>query len=267
MIARLARGLARMAPLALLASAGCFATRSDVLVLQNDIAAVRASQLQADSARRTQLDAAIAALTGLRDSLQAVSARVGKFQGDVQGQMYAVEQQLLQIQELTGQSQRRLQELRASVEQRGQVIAAPPSVPAATAAPVAAAPAAAPGPNQLFQLSLDQLRRGGTGAARAGFQELLRQYPTSDVAPDALFYVAETYASEGNAVAADSAYAAVASAYPSSQRAPTALYKRAVALQAAGQAANARVIFEDIVKRFPRSDEAALARERLRAIK
>lgn len=269
MISRLVRWLARGAPAALMATAGCFATRSDVLVLQNDIAVVRAEQLKADSARTTQLAAAIVALTGVRDSLQAVSARVGKFQGDVQGQMYAVEQQLLQIQELTGQSQRRLQELRASVEQRGQELAAPREVPAAgSAAAGAAAPATAPpGPNQLYQLSLDQLRRGGTGAARAGFQELLRQYPAADVAPDALFYVAETYASEGNGVGADSAYAAVASAYPTSQRAPTALYKRAVALQAAGQTANARAIFEDVVKRYPRSDEAALARERLRTIK
>ena len=78
---------------------------------------------------------------------------------------------------------------------------------------------------------------------------------------------AETYASEGNAVAADSAYATVASTYPTSQRAPTALYKRAIALQAAGQTANARALLESVVTRFPRSDEAALARERLRAIK
>ena len=266
MIGRPGPVMARIAPMALLVTAGCFATRSDVMVLQNDIAVVRADQLRADSARALQLAGAIAALTGLRDSLQAVSMRVGKFQGDVQGQMYAVEQQLLQIQELTGQSQRRLQELRATVEQRGQELAAPRDVPGA--APAGAPPAsAAPGPNQLFQLSLDQLRRGGTGAARAGFQELLRQYPTADVAADAQFYVAETYASEGNAVAADSAYAAVASTYPTSQRAPTALYKRAIALQAAGQTANARALLESVVTRFPRSDEAALARERLRAIK
>lgn len=263
---RAGQALARFASIGLLVTAGCFATRSDVMVLQNDIAAVRAEHLKTDSARSVQLAAAIAVLTGLRDSLQTVSMRVGKFQGDVQGQMYAVEQQLLQIQELTGQSQRRLQELRATVEQRAPEPVMPREMPGA--APAGPPPAsAAPGPNQLFQLSLDQLRRGGTGAARAGFQELLRQYPTADVAADAQFYIAETYATEGNAVAADSAYAAVASTYPSSQRAPTALYKRAIALQAAGQTANARALLESVVTRFPRSDEAALARERLRAIK
>ena len=62
-------------------------------------------------------------------------------------------------------SQKRILELRATMEERAQSI---------SSVDTAAAPAA-PGPAQLFQLSFDQLRRGSYGTARAGFEELLRR--------------------------------------------------------------------------------------------
>jgi tol-pal system protein YbgF len=287
----------RAAAFASLAAAGACATRSDVRVLQNDLRVMRMESMQADSARRLQLDAVIAALGRTQDSLRLMHAQVVKFQGDSRGEMYALGQQLIQIQELTGQSQRRLQELRGSLEQRAAEVQAPvtlpqpatpqtqpqtnpaPSVPSTVpnaappggtqpnaAAPVSAAPAG-PGPNQLFQLALDQLRRGSAVAARSGFQDLLRQYPSSDVAPEAQFYIAQSFETEGSIAAADSAYALVVSRYPQSSRAPSALYKRALALQAQGKVQGARAALSQVIRQYPRSDEAVLARDRLRTLK
>lgn len=304
---RRARPLAvlRAAAFASLAAAGACATRSDVRILQNDLRVMRMESVQADSARRAQLDAVIAALGRTQDSMRVMHAQVVKFQGDSRGEMYALGQQLIQIQELTGQSQRRLQELRGSLEQRAAEIQAPAPVPAtavpqstppqptpaqttpsvstpgagapnagassAAAMPNAPAGAAAapagPGPNQLFQLALDQLRRGSAGAARSGFQDLLRQYPTSDVAPEAQFYIAQSFETEGSIAAADSAYALVVSRYPQSSRAPSALYKRALALQAQGKVQAARGALDQVIRQYPRSDEAVLARDRLRTLK
>jgi tol-pal system protein YbgF len=276
-----ARAVRSLTPVALLATGACFATQSDVRVLQNDLQIMRTESAMADSVRRAQLDTIIASLGRNRDSLESMGARLGKFQGDVREELYSLGQQLIQVQELTGQSQRRLQELRASLDQRAQELAAPPAVgaqdtvvvpavstsPGGTAAGAAPTTPTTPGPNQLFQLALDQLRRGSTGAARTGFQDLLRQYPTADIAPDAQFYLAETIAAEGNAAAADSAYAEVVAKYPQSQRAPTAAYKRAVAHQRAGRIDQARTAFTQLVERYPRSEEAALAREQLRTLR
>lgn len=271
-----------LVPLAALATGAC-ATRSDVRVLQNDLSIMRAESAQADSARRAQLERVIAELATVRDTLRVTSTRLTRFQGDAQGALYSLQQQLIQVQELTGQSQRRLQELRAGLEAGGAgapfgappvgdpsvlpPAGAPPAAPPAGAAAgsASAAPPGAPGPNQLFQLSVDQLRRGSAGAARAGFEELIRLYPTSDVAPEAQFYIGEAYAAEGNMTAADSAYALVGSRYPDSPRAPTALYKYAASQERAGRAAEARRLFDTLVKKYPRSDEAELARERLRS--
>ena len=274
----------RIAPAALaLSTAACFATRQDVVTLQQDLNTVRTETARSDSARRAQLDRVVATVRAVSDTLSQVSVRLAQFQGNVLGRMQSQDEQLLTIQELTGQSQRRLQELRADLERRGASTAAVPTpggsasagssggatggaagAAGGTTAAAAPAGAAGPGPNQLFQIALDQLRRGSTGAARSGFQDLLRQYPTDENAPEAMFYIAETYASDGNVAAADSTYLQVVERYPTATRAATALYKHALVLQQGGRASEARAAFQDVISRYPRSDEAALARDRVR---
>ena len=268
----------RLGPVALVTAGACFATQSDVRVLQTDVQTLRNEQARRDSATIRTLEELMVSLRVQNDSLRALSDRLTRTHGDVRGDLFQVNQQLLQIQELTGQSQRRLQELRSSVEARQQEaapVAPAPVTPSGTprdtgAAPGAQPPAVAapagPGPNQLFQSSLDQLRRGSPGSARRGFEELLRLYPTSDLAGEAQFYLGESLAAEGTLGAADSAYATVVTKYAQSPRAPTALYKRALLLQQRGNVALARTALTDLVRRYPRSDEAQLARERLRTM-
>ena len=48
------------------------------------------------------------------DSIRIVSARLAKLQADVQNDHYEMNRQILTLQELSGQSQRRLQELRGA---------------------------------------------------------------------------------------------------------------------------------------------------------
>jgi tol-pal system protein YbgF len=245
-----------MVPAAML-MAGCFATQKDVQVLQGDISLLRTERLAADSARARQLDRALASMRLANDSLNALSRNLTRFRSDVTSSMSSVQQQLLQVQELTGQSQRRIQEVRASLEQRESATAMPDS----TGAP------ATPGPNALFQVAREQMMQGSNSAARQAFQDLITKYPKADVAPDAQFYIAETYAAENNQAAADSVYAQVASQYAGSPRAATAIYKRAVAAQKAGNADKARDLFNQLIRKYPRSDEAALARDRIKTIR
>lgn len=254
-----------LAPLIVTAS-GCFATQSDVRLLQQDLAVMRSESARSDSLIRVELQQVSRTLGMSADSVRLLSARIARLSGELQSDLYSMGQQLVQIQELTGQSQRRLQEVRASLEQRGAMLSAQPAVVTDSAAPqpAQAAQPAAPGPNQLFQLALDQLRRGSTGSARSAFRDLLTRYPQSDVAGEAQFYIGESFRAEGNIAAADSAYVVVVTKYPQSSRAPTALYKHAQALQAAGDVAGGRQVLERIVKEYPRSDEAVLARDRLR---
>ncbi|MEP6690645.1 MAG: tol-pal system protein YbgF [Gemmatimonadaceae bacterium] len=252
------------------AVSGCFATREDVNLVHADLVTMRAERAQADSATRAQVARVATSLAAVNDSIAALTVRMNKLQGDVRGDLYSIGQQLLSIQELTGQSQQRLQDLRTSLETKNQAIAAatPASAMPATSdtSAIARAPAG-PGPNQLFQLALEQLRRGSAATARAGFEELVQRYPDASVAPDAQFYLGEALAAQGELAAADAAYAIVVTRFPKSGRAPTALYKRALLMQGRGQSAAAKVALNDLVSTYPRSDEAALARDRLRAMK
>jgi len=156
---------------ALLAAGACVATSADVDSLRSTINDLRVTQTRSDSARAAQIAMAGAQMALLDDSMRALSARIAKMNGDMRGDLYAINQQLIQIQELTGQSQRRLQDLRSSLEQRqaeGQTGAAPAAAGAAVGAAAAGSAPATPGPSELFQLSLDQLRRGSNATARNG---------------------------------------------------------------------------------------------------
>lgn len=275
---RIVRTLARLAPVAFLATGACVATRNDVRILQQDLAVMRAEAAQRDSARARRLEEMLATLTRSNDSVSALSRRLVAFQGDALGDTKKIQEMLIQVQELTGQSQRVIRELRADLEQQAEQGAMPAAgtttppgtagaagaTPPAGAPATGAAPAAGPGPTQLYEQATAQLRRGSNGAARAGFQELLARYPQSDLAADAQYWIGETYAAERKVAEADSAYRLVATNWPNAPRTAAALYKLGLSLERQGKRAEARAAFDDIVQRFPRSDEAELARERLR---
>src|SRR5439155_2935875 len=144
----------------------------------------------------------------------------------------AVQQQLVEGQELTGQGQQRRGERGGRMEGRAQR----PGPPLDTeggggggggAGPGAGPPVGAsgnpagPGPNQMYDLSLQQFRRGSLATARIGFREFLRVFPTHEHAADALFYVGETWAGE-NTDSAAAVYQQVVKTYPNSSRAPAA---------------------------------------------
>jgi tol-pal system protein YbgF len=252
---------------AMLITGGCFATRQDVQILQNDLASLRAQDQQADSIHRTQLDHVIVQLAAVNDSLALLNARSTRSMGDVRQDLYGMSQQLIQIQQLTGQSQSRLQELRGQLERRAPAAAPQVTPQAAGNDTTRATTAAGPGCNEMFELALNQLHRGSTNTARAGFQDLLQKCPNADIAPDAQFYLSQAEEQAGEMAAADSSYQLVIVRYPASPRAATALYKHAFILEASGKTDAAKTAFQDVVSKYPQSDEAVLAKDQLRQLK
>lgn len=253
---------------AALATTACFASKTDLDQLRDEVNTVREENSAADSVRAMQMAQILSTLRAVNDTLGSLNVRVTRVRSESQSGMRDLANQILQLQEATGQSQQRLQEMRAALEQRNRVAPPPPPPPPANGGtPDTTSPAPdSPGPNELFQMGRDQLARGGNSAARAAFADLLARYPDSELAADAQFFLAEALAGEGKAAAADSAYATVVTKYPTSLRAATALYKRGVAQQRAGRTTAAKRTFNDVIRLYPESDEAALARERLRAM-
>jgi tol-pal system protein YbgF len=265
---------ALLAPVVVLTTGACFATRQDLAAVQRDVLAVRtdvratrAAMLAGDSALHRQLDSALARVAGslaiMSDTLESMHASTMRLRGDVREDLQIIRQQLIQIIALSGESQRRVAELRAQLEEDAIERAAPDSAHAAGDSTRQAAPAG-PGPAQLLQMAQDQFRRGSNASARGAFTALLTQFPTSDLAPEALYGVAETYAADNNGVAADSVYALVVQRFPTHPRAPTALYKRATTMRLTGRADEARTLYQEIVTRYKGTDAALLAEGFLR---
>jgi tol-pal system protein YbgF len=248
---------------------GCFfATKQDIDKLQQDIVGTRVSSSAADSVQRVQLIEVSRSVRTLTDSISALSKRLAAMRTASEGEMTAMKENISQLQDLSGQSEQRLRDMRATLEEKRQQQQDAASAPAPdTAGTIVAAPTSGPGPLQLLQAGRDQLLKGGNASARSAFNELITKYPKSEYVPEAMFYMAQAYAAERNTDAADAEYATLITRFPNSPRVPTAMYKRALQLQAAKKTAQAKKLYQDIIKRFPRSDEAALADERLQSIR
>jgi tol-pal system protein YbgF len=249
----------------MLTASGCFfATKQDIDRLQQDIIGTRATSNAVDSVQRAQLIEVSRSVRSLDDSITAMSRRLAAMRTASESDMTAMREDISQLQDLSGQSEQRLRDMRATLEEKRQADqAAAPD----TSAGAVAAPSSGPGPLQLLQAGRDQLLKGGNVSARSAFKELITKYPTSEYVPEAMFYTAQAYTAERNMDAADAQYAQLITRYPNSPRVPTAMYKRALQLQATKKTAEAKKLYQDIIKRFPRSDEAALADERLQALR
>src|SRR5215210_9030466 len=137
---------------------GCV-TKGDVQRVQDDVALFKAETARRDSARAAQLTEVIRVQQRIMDSLTSSRRAVGQLKGDLSSDLYNIQQQLVQLQELTGQSQQRLSELRTQLEARGAEIetTAPPGgalAPGDTAQPAGGASASA---DQMYEASLAQL--------------------------------------------------------------------------------------------------------------
>ena len=257
-----------------LLAAGC-ALRSDVTKLRLQLDAQQLAAARADSAHRASLAAIARQVQSVLDSLAAQQAVLSAFRGDLRVELYNVEQQLVAVQALTGQSQQRLTELRTQLEQRSEQIAAqsaPPAAARAAGAPApgpagqgAAAPASGePSPDQLMELGLQQLRRGSPATARTAFAEFLKRYPLHARAGDAWFFTGEAWNADQRTDSAAAAYQQVAQHFPTSGHMAAALYKLGLLAVQAGNKDEARAQFSRLVASFPLSEEAALARDQLR---
>jgi len=247
---------------------GC-ASKGDLRRVEDQLVLSRQDAVRRDSANAARLTLILTLQRQMYDSLaqasRAVSAlttQTQSFRGDVANDLYNIQQQLVQVQALTGQSQQRLTELRTQLDARSEQLGA--SRADAGAGADSGRPAG-PSADQMYEASLGQLRKGSPGTARMGFQQFVRAYPQDVRLPDALYFIGESYAAE----APDSAaayYGQVVSGYPRSVRAATALYKLGLVAERRKDVEGARGFYQRVIKEYPASDEAALARDRLKSL-
>jgi tol-pal system protein YbgF len=245
---------AALAALAVLPlAAGCIATKQDIRDLQLGMASQQARQ---DS----MVTMLIARTEAMLDSLSDQNVRL---RGDLANRLVAIDRQLVQIQELSGQNQAQLGALRRQVDTAAEE--ARRAQAAAQRADTAPQEEAAD-PQELFDAALAALRRGSVATARGGFEEFLRAAPEHRLAPDAQYNIGQSYEQGRDVPAAITAYERVLSEYATSARAPAALLRIGRLELGRGNRTQARTRLNQVVQRFPRSPEAAEARTELQRL-
>ncbi len=244
------RGLL-LAPIACMAMlmSGC-ATKSDIRNVTNELRAMRAQQ---DSLyREIQRQNVI-----LADSVRGGAELVRSTRAQLSNQIGQLNDVVISLQQLLGQTQQRITELRERAEQ------------AQSPVPPAGQPEAGGGTDaeELYRTGATKLQEKSVTAARLAFEQFLSQFPQHERAADAQFGLAETYSLEGELGDAVTHFARVAEAYPTSPRAPEALYRAGQISEERKRTSEARTYYQRVVQRYADAPSARLARQRLNALR
>lgn len=245
-----------------LAVAGC-ATKRDVRDLRADVrsemAAVRAQQ-------DTMLNLLQMQRQDILDSLVQTTERLLTVRGELGHELSELQQQLIQIQELTGQVQIQLNQFRQDLDQR----MSQGGMPGGAGGEVR--PGGAPtgdvdeDARDLYDIGIEQRNRGNLGTARRVFQQVVDSFPEDPLAPQALRQVAETFYLDDQFDEALQTLEQVVERYESSAEAPQALYRAGIIAKERGNNDRAREYFRRVVDAYPQSDAAALAEGELRRL-
>jgi tol-pal system protein YbgF len=243
---------------------GC-ATKRDLRDLQETV-----------SDLATRQDAALAELQGLnmavQDTLRGQSDALYESRGEILRRLREIEQQLITLQELTGQNMRALATIRDLLE--GRRPTGLPPVQTDTEPGQVVNPEFAPGPPrteseaalETFNAGVAAFNRGSITTARRAFQQLLQDHPNDPLAPEARYYLADLLYQENRLEEAIQAFLGVRELHPTARKVPDALYRVGAIYIELGNLADARQYLRLVVDSYPDTDAAVLARERLAEI-
>ena len=144
-----------------------------------------------------------------------------------------------------------------------------PAQPAViTPAPVPPVPAPTPGedPVQMYQSAYRDYQRGNYDLAIGGFKDFVARNPNSDLADNAAYWIAESLYSQKKYREAIAQFDSVVTKYPKSDKVAGALLKKGYAYIALGEKSQGIVQLQYVVHEHPTSPEAAVARQRLKAL-
>lgn len=230
---------------------GC-ATKRDLRDLQEEIRAQRVQQDQAAARAHAET----------RDSLSAQAEALFQLRGQLMTQLISIQEQLVTIQELTGQNQRNVAALREQLESERTRLMTPPQEagdPEMLAPPVVSAGQ----PEELYNTGVTMLNRGSRSTARRAFEEFLSRFPNHTLAADSRYYLADILVQEDRWEEAIVAFNEIPELYPASARVPEALYRIGLAYLQLERPAEARDYLNRVVTGFPTSGSAVLAQEAL----
>ena len=210
---------------------------------------------------RDQSAAMSAALDALRDELSNLRGQLEESDFKLQQQLEGVNKEGRQMGSLADHLayfDRRLSHLENYL---GLQEAAAEEQPAGRSAP--APPPSGDPATQLYDAGKQAFDGGDYVKARQRFEQLIQQYPKSEMADNAQFWVAEIFYREKWYEKAILEYQKVIENYPDGNKVPAALLKQAQSFSNIADRSNARLIYQELVNKYPQSSESQVARQKL----
>ncbi len=127
--------------------------------------------------------------------------------------------------------------------------------------------AAAPSPSDLYNQAYADYNQARYPLAISGFEEVIRSYPTSELADNAQYWIGECYLARRQFKDALQAFEAVLRKYPDSNKLPEASFKKAQAFEGLGRRDDAIMQLEYVVEQYPRTQVEASARLLLKRLR
>ena len=236
------------------------ATKGDLRDVQDEIRALAAQQ-------RETMEALTGMRTAVQDTLRGQSDVLFESRGDILRQLMEIEQNIITLQELTGQNQRALATLRDLIESQGAGRVNPQrsdpgrgleTDPGFTVDEPRTSTAV-----EVYNMAVTNYNRRNFSTARSAWEQFLRDYPNDELAPDARYFLADIMVQEERYDEAIQAFLDVSRLFPDAEKAPQALYRVGTTYIEMGQLEDARVYLERVIRTWPESEVAANAQARL----
>jgi tol-pal system protein YbgF len=242
---------------------GC-ATKADLRDLRSEIQGLAAQQ-RAAMGQVEGLNLAV------QDTLRGQSDALFESRGEIVRLLRQIEQQLITLQELTGQNQRALAVLRDLAENRRPAILPPVRTDPEGGGQVMDVefepdPRAARASVETYNAAIQAFNRGSVSTARRAFQQFLREYPNDPLAPDAHYYLADLLVQEDRLEEAVQAFLRIPELYPTAEKVPDALYRVGVVYILLDELQDARLYLERVINSYPGTTAAQAAQDRLDGI-
>ena len=122
-------------------------------------------------------------------------------------------------------------------------------------------------PTEAYNLAYNDYLKGNYDLAIMGFQNFLRQFPTSSQVPHALYWLGEAYYGKKEYASSIDWFERVMREYPRSEKAASSQLKEGYAYLELGDRAQGRAALKRVVEQYPFTTEADLAKNRLAELK
>jgi tol-pal system protein YbgF len=138
----------------------------------------------------------------------------------------------------------------------------PSPAPGAPGTPPSAA-GPPPAPRELYSQAYADYARGNYDLAIQGFQEYIRNYPSTDFSDNAQYWIGECLYGKQKYAEAIEAWNTLLRDFPSSDKLPDARVKKGMSLERLGRRSQALTEYRYVVDRYPNTQAARIARDKL----